>query len=107
MSAWLLLGDLLICILWQELSHWPSLFSRDNPSTGQTHAGSIRVPPAINQQEQCILGAGGSSHLKMVGVLMVLRVEWFVGLSKPRPVSSFTTRRKMVGVYRPIKQTVG
>ena len=76
MSAWLLLGDLLICILWQELSHWPSLFSRENPSTGQTHAGLIRGPPAINQREQCILGAGGNSHLKMVEVLRPLVAEW-------------------------------
>ena len=43
------------------------MFSRENPSTGQTHAGSIRGPPAINQQEQCILGGGGNSHLKMAG----------------------------------------
>ena len=56
-----------ICILWQELSHWPSKFSRENPSTGQGHAGSIRAPPAKNQQEQCILGGGGNSHLKMAG----------------------------------------
>ena len=59
LSAWLLLvGDLLICILWQELSHWSSKLSRENPSTGETHAGLMRGPPAINQQEQCILGGG-------------------------------------------------
>ena len=68
LSAWLLLGDLLICILWQELSHWSSKLSRENPSTGETHAGSIRAPPAINQQDQCILGVGGNSYLKMVEV---------------------------------------
>ena len=39
----------------------------ENLSTGQGHAGSIRAPPAINQQEQCILGGGGNSHLKMAG----------------------------------------
>ena len=65
MTAWLLLGDLLICILWQELSHWPSKFSRENPSTGQGHAGLIRGPPAVNQQEQCIMGVGGNSCLKI------------------------------------------
>ena len=43
------------------------ILSRENPSTGQTHAGSIRGPPAINQQEQCILGGGGNSHFKMAG----------------------------------------
>ena len=68
LSAWLLLGDLLICILWQELSDWSSKLSRETPSTGETHAGSIRAPPAINQQEQCILGVGGNSYLKMVEV---------------------------------------
>ena len=68
LSAWLLLGNLLICILWQELSHWSSKLSRENPSTCETHAGSIRAPPAINQQEQCILGVGGNSYLKMVEV---------------------------------------
>ena len=61
MGAWLLLGDLLICILWQELSHWPSKFSKENPSTGQTHAGLIRGPPTINQPEQCILGVAENS----------------------------------------------
>ena len=48
-------------------SNWPSKFSRETPSTGQGHSGSIRVPPAKNQQEQCILGGGGNSHLKMAG----------------------------------------
>ena len=60
-------GQPKIRILWQELSHWPSKFSRENPSTGQGHAGSVRAPPAINQQEQCILGGVGNSHLKMAG----------------------------------------
>ena len=66
LSAWL--GNLLICILWQELSHWSSKLSRENPSTDETHAGSIRAPPAINQQVQCILGVGENSYLKMVEV---------------------------------------
>ena len=65
MGAWLLLGNQFICILWQELSHWPSKLSRENPSTGETHAGLSRGPPVINQQEQCILGGGGNSCLKM------------------------------------------
>ena len=65
MGAWLLLDNQLICILWQELSHWPSKLSRENPSTGETHAGLIRRPPAINQWEQCILGVGGNSCLKI------------------------------------------
>ena len=43
------------------------MFSRENPSAGQGHAGSIRTPPAINQREQCIVGGGGDSHLKMAG----------------------------------------
>ena len=76
MSPWLLLGDLLICILWQELSHWSSKFSGENPSTGETHAGLIRAPPAINQREECILGVGGNSCLKMVEVLRPLLAEW-------------------------------
>ena len=40
------------------------MFSRENPSTCQTHAGLIRGPPAINQREQCILGVGGNSCQK-------------------------------------------
>ena len=45
------------------------MFSRENPSTGQRHAGLIRGPPAINQREQCILGGGRNSHVKTVEVL--------------------------------------
>ena len=48
------------------------MFSREDPSTGPTHAGLIRGPPAINQREQCILGVGGNSCLKMVEVLRPL-----------------------------------
>ena len=65
MSAWLPLGNQLICILWQEFSHWPSKSSKENPSTGQTRAGLMRGPPAINQREQCILGGGRDSCLEM------------------------------------------
>ena len=73
MNAWLLMDDLLICILGQELSHWLSMFSRENPFTG---AGLIRDHPAINQWEQCILGGGVNSCLKMVEVLRPLLAEW-------------------------------
>ena len=59
----LLLGHPYICMIWQELSHWPSMLSRENPSAGQGHAGLIRGPPAINQREQCILGGGSRSYL--------------------------------------------
>ena len=76
MSAWLLLGGLFICILWQELSHWPSMFSRESPSTGQSHAGLIGNRPAINQQEQCIMEVGGNSCLKIVEVLRPFLAEW-------------------------------
>ena len=41
-------------------------------SLSQGHAGLIRWPPAINQQEQCILGGGGNSCLKMEEVLSPL-----------------------------------
>ena len=52
------------------------MLNRENPSTGQTSAELITGPPAINQQEQCILGAGGNSCLKVVEVLRPLLVEW-------------------------------
>ena len=58
-------GQAQICILWQELSHWPSMLSRENTSTGQGHVGLIRAPPAIIQQVQCIVGEDGNGcHAK-------------------------------------------
>ena len=78
------------------------MFSRENPSTGQTHAGLIRGPPAINQQEQCILGVGGTSCLKMVEVLRPFLAEriWVAGLSPL--LASVPASYRYLPVYRSV-----
>ena len=52
------------------------MLSRENPSTGQTHAGLITGPPAINQQEQCI---PGGSTLRAEGMGLRASQEYAKG----------------------------
>ena len=99
MGAWPLLGKQLICILWQELSHWPSKFSRENPSTGETHAGLIRAPPAINQRERCILGGGGNFCLKMAEGDLPQMCS--VGHQFDRPTCHWPTRDWVDSIWGP------
>ena len=54
------------------LSHWPSIFNRGNPSLSEEHASDVREYPAINQQNQCMLGYRCEYQSKMTSPIQYL-----------------------------------